>query len=88
MAFTLNCPICGPRNGYEFRFGGEDKGPPPNPEALTPGDWLDYVHLNDSAPGVQKEWWYHRNGCGTWFTAFRDTTTNLEVPAPRPEASE
>jgi sarcosine oxidase, subunit delta len=88
MAFTLSCPICGPRSGYEFRFGGEDKGPRPDTEDLTPEAWFGYVHLVASRPGVQKEWWYHRGGCGTWFTTFRDTTTNLEVPAPGPEASE
>ena len=25
MAATLTCPICGKRNGYEFRYGGVDK---------------------------------------------------------------
>ncbi|PIE61088.1 MAG: sarcosine oxidase subunit delta, partial [Desulfobacterales bacterium] len=29
MALTLTCPICGKRNGYEFRYGGEEKGPRP-----------------------------------------------------------
>ena len=26
--------------------------------------------------GLQKEWWYHRDGCGKWFVAERDTTSN------------
>ena len=30
MALTLTCPVCGKRNGYEFRYGGEDKGPRPD----------------------------------------------------------
>ena len=30
MALTLTCPVCGKRNGYEFRYGGEDKGPKPD----------------------------------------------------------
>jgi sarcosine oxidase delta subunit len=25
---------------------------------------------------VQREWWYHRIGCGLWFVAERDTRTN------------
>jgi sarcosine oxidase subunit delta len=88
MAFTITCPICGPRDGYEFRYGGEDKGPRPAAADLTPTAWCDYVHMTDSRPGVQKEWWYHRQGCGAWFTIHRDTTTNREV-SPNPlEAAE
>jgi sarcosine oxidase delta subunit len=26
--------------------------------------------------GIQKEWWYHRAGCGLWFLAERDTRNN------------
>jgi sarcosine oxidase subunit delta len=36
--------------------------------------------------GVQKEWWVHRDGCGVWFTIYRDTTANLEVPPPEEDA--
>ena len=36
MALTITCPICGKRNGYEFRFGGEEKGPRPDEKDLTP----------------------------------------------------
>jgi sarcosine oxidase subunit delta len=36
--------------------------------------------------GVQKEWWFHRDGCGAWFTTYRNTVTNLEVAEP--EATE
>jgi sarcosine oxidase delta subunit len=25
---------------------------------------------------VQKEWWYHRAGCGRWFLLERHTQTN------------
>ena len=79
MAFTLTCPICGKRNGYEFRYGGEDKGPRPAEADLTPQTWCEYVHLNNCTAGIQKEWWCHRDGCGVWFTTYRDTTCNLEV---------
>jgi len=82
MAFTITCPICGKRNGYEFRFGGEDKGPRPVDAELSEKSWCDYVHLNRSVAGVQKEWWFHRDGCGAWFTTLRDTTTNLETKTP------
>ncbi len=79
MALTISCPICGKRNGYEFRYGGEDKGPRPTDKAMTPEKWCDYVHMNNCVAGIQKEWWFHRDGCGSWFTIFRDTLTNLEV---------
>lgn len=82
MALTITCPICGKRNGYEFRFGGEDKGPRPEENGMTPESWCDYVHMNKCVAGVQKEWWFHRDGCGLWFTIHRDTITNLEVSEP------
>ena len=78
MALTLTCPICGERNGYEFRYGGEEKGPRPEEDGLTPEKWVEYVHMNECKAGVQEEWWFHRDGCGSWFKTFRDTTTNLE----------
>ncbi|MCJ8499713.1 sarcosine oxidase subunit delta [Desulfatitalea alkaliphila] len=80
MALNLNCPICGPRSGYEFRFGGEDKGPRPAEEGATTALWLAYAHLNRNVAGVQREWWCHKDGCGTWFRVCRDTVTNCEVP--------
>jgi sarcosine oxidase subunit delta len=81
MSFTITCPICGKRDLYEFRFGGEDRGPRPNQEELTPEAWCDWVHMRDNLAGPQKEWWYHRDGCGLWFTVWRDTLTNLELSA-------
>jgi heterotetrameric sarcosine oxidase delta subunit len=82
MALTITCPVCGKRNGYEFRYGGEEKGPRPEEKDLTPETWCDYVHMNKCVAGVQQEWWFHRDGCGSWFTIFRDTTTNLEKQQP------
>lgn len=79
MSLTITCPICGKRNGYEFRFGAEEKGPRPDEAGLTPEAWCDYVHMNKSVAGIQQEWWFHRDGCGSWFTIYRNTTTNLEV---------
>ena len=82
MALTLTCPICGARNGYEFRYGGEDKGPGPSDRGLTPGEWCDYVHMNNCEAGIVKEWWCHKDGCGVWFTTYRDTIRNIEVDSP------
>lgn len=79
MSLTITCPICGERDGYEFRFGGEERGPRPGAESLSAKQWCDYVHNRDNVGGVQKEWWYHRDGCGLWFFIFRDTLINRET---------
>jgi sarcosine oxidase subunit delta len=46
----------------------------------------DYVYFRDNVAGVQREWWYHRTGCQTWFVAERDTRTNdvLRTLIPEP----
>ncbi len=80
MSLMITCPICGKRAGYEFRFGNETRGPRPAEKPdLTPEEWADYTHFRDNAAGIQTEWWYHRDGCQTWFTIRRDTVTNREV---------
>ena len=79
MALTLTCPICGKRNGYEFRYGGQDNGPPDDLPYVSPVQWVTYVHLSDCSPVVKKEWWFHRDGCGIWFTLFRDTRSNRQT---------
>jgi heterotetrameric sarcosine oxidase delta subunit len=83
--FLLPCPYCGPRSVDEFKFQGEvTRRPPDRPDlrALT-----DYVYFRDNVAGVQREWWYHRIGCGVWFVAERDTRTNevlkTEIPEPQ-----
>jgi heterotetrameric sarcosine oxidase delta subunit len=79
MSFTITCPICGPRSAYEFRYGEVERGPRPPEEGMTPEKWIEYVYLRPNLGGVQQEWWYHRDGCGSWFTIRRSTLTNLEV---------
>ena len=84
MSFLLECPHCGRRDVNEFRYQGEVTRRPPFDPSLR--DLADYVYFRDNVAGVQREWWYHRNGCGTWFLAERDTRTNevlrTELPAP------
>lgn len=82
MTWTIHCPICGHRDAYEFRFGGEVKGPRPEEASLTPQARLEWVHLNDNPGGPSHEWWLHRDGCGAWFSIWRDTLTNRQVPGP------
>jgi len=79
MSLKITCPICGERDGYEFIFGSEERGPRPAEESLTPRQWCDYVHMRNNTGGRQTEWWFHRKGCGLWFTIERDTLINREV---------
>ncbi len=74
MSFLLRCPHCGDRSVYEFRFGGEVKQRPA-PDAAEEA-WLDYTYNRVNEAGVQREWWYHRAGCGQWLQAMRNTVTN------------
>ena len=84
MSFLLSCPHCGPRDVNEFRYQGEVTNRPAPDSTLR--ELTDYVYFRDNVAGVQREWWYHRIGCGLWFVAERDTRTNevvkVEVPEP------
>lgn len=84
MTFLLSCPNCGPRDVYEFGFRGETTTRPV--DRPTQRELSDYLYFRSNVAGVQREWWYHRNGCGLWFLAERDTRTNhvltTELPTP------
>ena len=74
MSFVLTCPNCGVREVTDFEFGGEVV---PRPRERPPGrDLAVYNYFRRNVAGVQREWWYHRAGCRTWFQADRDTRTN------------
>ena len=74
MSFLLSCPRCGPRDAYEFRFGGEiQKRPAPDADEK---EWSAYRYERKNASGVEREWWFHRMGCRRWFQAERDTRDN------------
>jgi heterotetrameric sarcosine oxidase delta subunit len=74
MSFLINCPHCGNRSVYEFRFGGEVKTRPQS--GASEEEWCSYTYTKANESGVQKEWWYHRSGCRQWLQARRNTTTN------------
>ena len=84
--FLLDCPNCGPRDVGEFAYQGEITRRPP--ERPTLRELTAYVYFRDNVAGVQREWWYHRVGCGVWFVAERDTRTNevLRTAVPPPAA--
>jgi len=72
----LDCPNCGPRNVQEFRYGGEYNPRPAPTQEVNSAAWTAYLYMRHNRLGVQKEWWYHRAGCGLWFLAERHTGNN------------
>jgi sarcosine oxidase subunit delta len=94
MSFLLPCPLCGPRDAYEFRYGGEVKSRPAPGSA--PDVWASYLYLKTNAAGAELAWWFHRQGCRRWFQAGRDTRDNRVTrsslpgahPAPQERAPE
>jgi heterotetrameric sarcosine oxidase delta subunit len=82
MSFVLRCPHCGVREVADFAFGGEVSLRPRETPSLRELSRYNYFRRN--VAGVQREWWYHRSGCRTWFQADRDTRTNavLRVGLP------
>jgi sarcosine oxidase, subunit delta len=72
----IQCPNCGLRNSSEFRFGGEYNPRPQQPLTISDPEWTEYIYFRDNKRGEQIEWWYHRNGCGSWFLAKRNTQSN------------
>lgn len=73
MSFLVPCPNCGERDVNEFAYRGEVTA---RPEAPTLAELSRYIYLRRNVAGAQREWWYHRRGCGQWFVAERDTRTN------------
>jgi sarcosine oxidase, subunit delta len=74
MSFLLPCPLCGPRDVYEFRYGGEiQKRPAPG---SPPEIWAAYLYERTNIDGVERAWWFHWNGCRRWFQVERDTRDN------------
>jgi heterotetrameric sarcosine oxidase delta subunit len=74
VSFVLTCPNCGPREVTDFGYGGEVVARPRSRPSLR--ELGAYNHVRRNVAGVQREWWYHRAGCRTWFQAERDTRTN------------
>jgi heterotetrameric sarcosine oxidase delta subunit len=82
MSFVLTCPHCGVREVTDFAFGGEVTTRPRQHPSFR--ELNEYNYFRRNVAGVQREWWYHRSGCRTWFLADRDTRTNevLRVGLP------
>ena len=73
----IRCPYCGERPEPEFAYGGEAHiARPADPAAVSDDDWATYLYLRTNAKGVHAERWRHTRGCGRFFNALRDTTTD------------
>ena len=75
--FLIPCPFCGPRDQSEFSCGGEAHiTRPADPDALTDGQWADYLFMRGNPKGVHAERWVHTHGCRRWFNVVRHTATD------------
>ena len=73
----INCPWCGERPELEFAYGGQAHlVRPPRPAELNDQQWAAYLYVRSNARGLHAERWRHTRGCGRFFNALRDTTTD------------
>ena len=88
----INCPYCGERPELEFAYGGQAHiARPALPAQTSAQEWADYLYLRANPKGLHAERWRHVRGCGRFFNAVRDTTTDrfvatYKVGEPRPGA--
>jgi len=73
----IDCPYCGKRPELEFAYGGQAHiARPARPTELSDQQWADYLYLRSNPRGPHAERWRHVHGCGRFFNAIRDTTTD------------
>jgi sarcosine oxidase, subunit delta len=73
----IDCPYCGERPEPEFAYGGQAHiARPPQPAQTSLEQWTAFLYLRNNTRGVHAERWRHSRGCGRFFNALRDTTTD------------
>jgi sarcosine oxidase, subunit delta len=73
----IACPYCGERPEIEFSYGGQAHlARPPQPSQLDDQAWAEFLYMRSNTKGVYAERWRHSRGCGQFFNALRDTTTD------------
>lgn len=73
----IACPYCGERPELEFAHGGQAHiARPAKPSDATTPEWTRFLYLRDNSKGLYAERWRHSHGCGKFFNAVRDTTTD------------
>ena len=89
----IECPYCGERPEPEFAYGGQAHiARPRDPALVNAQQWTGYLYLRGNQRGIHAERWRHAHGCGRFFNALRDTTTDhflvtYKAGEPRPEAA-
>jgi sarcosine oxidase, subunit delta len=73
----IDCPYCGKRPELEFTHGGQAHvARATNPSELSVKEWTDFLYMRENVKGLHAERWRHTHGCGRFFNALRDTTTD------------
>ena len=73
----IECPYCGERSEPEFVYGGQAHVARPRvPAEVSAEQWARYLYFRDNTRGVHAERWRHTHGCGRFFNALRDTTSD------------
>jgi len=73
----IRCPYCGERPEVEFSWGGQAHlARPARPSDLDDEAWGRFLYVRDNPRGRTAERWRHVRGCGRFFNAIRDTTTD------------
>ncbi len=80
MGFLIPCPNCGPRDVYEFKFGGECKNTPAANASLR--ELRHYFYFNRNVAGEHEESWYH-DACESWLLIRRNTLSNTVIASRR-----
>jgi sarcosine oxidase subunit delta len=71
------CPYCGKRPEIEFTHGGQAHlARPARPSQLDDQAWAEFLYMRTNTKGIYAERWRHSRGCGRFFNALRDTTTD------------
>ena len=73
----IACPYCGERPELEFAHGGQAHiARPAKPSETGTPEWTQFLYMRDNVKGLYAERWRHSHGCGKFFNAVRDTTTD------------
>ncbi len=76
----IACPYCGARPELEFAHGGQAHiERPQDPAQTSEQEWVNFLYIRDNPRGPYAERWRHVRGCGKFFNAIRDTSTDQFV---------
>ncbi len=78
MSIQIPCAHCGNRPVQEFIYGEI----PSIPTSITDeaARDVDFGFMHNNVAGVQREAWFHSDGCRRWTYLERDTVTDVVVP--------